>query len=120
MIVKKRKCDVELDFTQLTDHILDRKPRMDVYFGVKEMGEVFDAFIVDKDHPNGDEVHVITTNGFILIFNERTERFITILHARPGQLRRYYLNLEEEVPYEIEEMGDLNQELNEELNLNYK
>ena len=118
MKVKGRLKNREIDLTNLTKHIGDRKTRLDAYFRVKDIGEVYDTFIVDKDHPNGDEVHVITDTGFILIFNYRTKKFITVLHARPMQLKRYYLNLCEEIPFEVEEMCDLNYELNEELDLN--
>ena len=118
MVVKGRLKNKELDLSNLTKHVSERKNRLDVYFKVKDIGEVYDTFIVDKDHPNGDEVHVITDTGFILIFNHRTKKFITVLHARPGQLKRYYLNLGEEIPSEIEDMCELNHELNEELGLN--
>jgi predicted RNA-binding protein associated with RNAse of E/G family len=120
MIVKGRLQNGHLDLNNLTKHIGERKNRLDVYFKVKDIGEVFDTFIVDKDHPNGDEVHVITDTGFILIFNHRTKRFITVLHARPAQLKRYYLDLGEGVPSKIISIAGNNQKLNDELDLNNK
>lgn len=118
MIVKGRLQNGHLDLNNLTKHIGERKNRLDVYFKVKEVGGVLDTFIVDKDHPNGDEVHVITNTGFILIFNHRTKRFITVLHARPAQLKRYYLDLGEEVPTEVIKIARDNQKLNESMDLN--
>jgi len=81
---------------------------------------MIDAFIVDKQHPNGDEVHVITDTGFILIFNERSERFITVLHARPMQLKRYYMSLNEFVPAHVLRLCEQNYWLNQNLGLNNK
>jgi hypothetical protein len=84
------------------------------------LGRMLDAFIVDKSHPNGDELHVITTSGYIMIFNEKSERFITVLHARPMQLKRYYMSLHEQIPDTILVLCDQNLSLNQELNLNNK
>lgn len=58
---------------------------------IKEIGigtEVA-TFRVDRNHPNGAELHTITTTGIIIIRNERTHKMVTKLIARPGQIRRY-------------------------------
>ena len=47
------------------------------------------TFRVDRNHPNGAELHTITTTGIIIIRNERTKKMVTKLIARPGQIRRY-------------------------------
>ena len=44
---------------------------------------------VDKGHPNGAELHTITSNGIIIIRNERTNKMVTKLIARPNQIKRY-------------------------------
>lgn len=54
------------------------------------IGKVVDSFIVDKGHKNGPERHEITTTGIIVIYNARTNKLITKLIARVGQIRRYY------------------------------
>ena len=54
------------------------------------IGKVVDSFIVDRNHPNGAERHEITDTGIIVIYNNRTNKMITKLIARPGQIRRYY------------------------------
>ena len=54
---------------------------------------------VDKGHPNGPELHTITSNGIIIIRNERTHKMITKLIARPNQIRRY--GIEDEKIIEI-------------------
>lgn len=63
-------------------------------------GRCVDAFIVDKEHPNGNEVHYILDNGVIVITNERTGKIVTELIARPRQIYRYWDGLGEEFPEE--------------------
>lgn len=53
------------------------------------MGKVIIKFVVDKGHPNGAERHEITTTGIIVIYNNRTDKMITKLIARPNQITRY-------------------------------
>ena len=54
------------------------------------IGKVVDVFIVDRGHKNGAERHEITNTGIIIIYNNTTDKMITKLIARPGQIRRYY------------------------------
>ena len=53
------------------------------------VGKEIKTVRVDKGHPNGAELHTITTNGIIIIRNERTNKMITKLIARPNQIKRY-------------------------------
>ena len=53
------------------------------------IGKEIKTVEVDKGHPNGAELHTITTNGIVIIRNERTNKMITKLIARPNQIRRY-------------------------------
>lgn len=64
-----------------------------------ENAEILDAFIVDKGHRDGEEVHWIFSNGVILITNYRTKRLITVLIGRVGQIYRYYAELRERPPH---------------------
>ena len=59
---------------------------------IKQIGEgkVIKTVVVDKGHRNGPEVHKITDNAIIVIYNQRTGKLITKLIARPGQIKRYY------------------------------
>jgi hypothetical protein len=52
--------------------------------------EVYKAFIVDKEHDKGNEIHYITENAIIFIFNENSGKFITTENARKGQVKRYF------------------------------
>ena len=54
-------------------------------------------FIVDKGHKNGKEIHVITENAVIHIYNYYSKRYITGLIARPAQLKRYGADIPNEV-----------------------
>jgi hypothetical protein len=50
---------------------------------------VYAAYLVDTGHPSGMEVHVVLHNAEVHIFNVRTAKRITVLFARPGQIKRY-------------------------------
>ena len=63
------------------------------------MGQVIKEVTVDRGHKNGPEIHKITTTGLVVIYNKRTGIMITILIARPNQIRRYYA--EDEAPQNI-------------------
>ena len=58
------------------------------------IGIELDTIRVDRHHINGAELHTITSTGIIIIRNERTNKIVTKLIARPGQIKRYY----DEVP----------------------
>lgn len=74
----------------LTEHArnmsIERKTK------IKEIGigKTLDRFIWDKGHKNGAEIHTITTTGLIIVQNKRTNNLVTVLIARPQQIRRYY------------------------------
>lgn len=75
---------------QKTEHITrDRADRIEAY----NTAQWLDAFEVDKNHPHGTEAHIIDARGYIHIYNTRTKRHITVLSARPAQIKRYYKDL---------------------------
>jgi hypothetical protein len=63
------------------------------------LGQVVKEVVVDRGHRNGPEVHKITTTGLVVICNQRTGIMVTVLIARPNQIKRYYA--ENEAPQEI-------------------
>lgn len=77
-----------------TAHIVSRHSRIKSY---EELGllntDFITGFVVDKAHPDGLEYHMINTKGIIYIFNCNTLKLITMLGARPMQIRRYFLEL---------------------------
>lgn len=74
----------------LTEHAknmsIERKTK------IKEIGigKILDRFAWNKGHKNGAEIHTITTTGLIIVQNKRTNNLVTVLIARPQQIRRYY------------------------------
>ena len=63
------------------------------------LGQVVKEVVVDCGHKNGPEVHKITTTGLVVIYNQRTGIMVTVLIARPNQIKRYYA--ENEAPQKI-------------------
>lgn len=75
---------------KITEHFKnDRQYRYEFYKKIG-IGQVVDEFEMDRHHPNGIEIHKITDNAFIKIYNKRTGKLITMLCATPGQIKRYY------------------------------
>ena len=67
----------------------ERNERLQKYVQAHGKGKPIQSFVVDRNHPNGFEVHVVCDNRLVYVFNSRTERLITVLYARPKQLSRY-------------------------------
>lgn len=63
------------------------------------LGQIVKEVVVDRGHRNGPEVHKITTTGLVVIYNQRTGIMVTVLIARPNQIKRYYA--ENEAPQKI-------------------
>ena len=64
-------------------------------------GNIIDSFVVDRGHPNGAEIHSVTDTAIIIIHNQKTNKLITELIARPEQLRRLYRAENRRVPSNI-------------------
>lgn len=56
---------------------------------ITEKASIITAFVVDKGHANGYEMHVIYNNGIIRIYNNESGKHITDLIARKPQIERY-------------------------------
>jgi len=63
------------------------------------MGQIIKEVTVDRGHKNGPEVHKVTSTGLVLVYNKRTGIMVTILIARPNQIKRYFD--ENEAPQEV-------------------
>ena len=64
-------------------------------------GKVVCKNVIDRGHRNGAERFELTEKGIIMVFNDRTNRHITDLIARPKQI---YDRLEDsflELPFEL-------------------
>lgn len=69
---------------------IDRQSRNTFINNCIGVGEVVDSFIVDRGHPGGAEIHSVTDTAIIIIHNQKTNKLITVLIARPEQIRRLY------------------------------
>ena len=81
-----------------TTHFNERQTRNDFIKNEIGIGNPIRTFKWDKGHPNGPELHTVTDTGIIIIRNERTNKLVTTLIARPGQIYRYYINVGEVPP----------------------
>ena len=117
MIVKDRFDEAIINSDE-TLHIKQRRDRVRKYSNLLSFKMLY-CFRVDNNHPNGDEIHCINEYGLIYIYNYTTKRFITILHPRPRQLKRYFRGLDMKLPNDIKTIIDkcykrnINSKLNE-------
>ena len=81
------------DFKSLntTNHINSRSERLKIANALifSEKASLLGYYVIDTGHANGLEVHAVYNNGIIKIYNLRTSKFITVLIARIGQMKRY-------------------------------
>ena len=96
-VLEQLKNAISLDKQSLTSHYKhDRGARIEVVSAGKTTPLY--SFIVDTGHPNGNEIHTITERAEIVIQNERTKKIVTVLFARPAQVKRYWRLLNENIP----------------------
>lgn len=67
----------------------DRKAREEI---IKTIGEGQDIAKVVWYHEGRKQIHVITDNGIVKVYNAYTGLLITKLIARPNQIKRYFRN----------------------------
>ena len=92
-----RKAQDEINTAKSTIHFScdNRKSRKATAKHIDTKPIVDNAFLVDKGHKDGMEVHVVTKTGLIFIFNNMKmalglPSLITVLIARPNQVKRLY------------------------------
>lgn len=78
-----------------TLHVVKRSKRLQIAQRLinEECAKVCKIAIVNKEHNNGNEVHMIYNNGIIKVYNENTHKFITVLIAREPQIARYEIKI---------------------------
>jgi hypothetical protein len=84
--------------------INDRFARMRSYRNYLSDKFLF-GFIVDNHHAKGRELHFINDYGLVYIFNEKTKKFITIIHPRSKQLHHYFKSLGLPIDSRIRSLG---------------
>lgn len=65
-------------------------------------GNVVLTNVIDRGHANGPERFELTDNGIINVYNDITDRRITILIARVGQLYSRFGGLFETLPLNLQ------------------
>ena len=98
MTIEKYEYNIQLNeilHTKQSNHIKeDRKYRLEVAEKLLlKNDKIIGTFLVDKNHPNGKEIHCVTKSGLIFILNEKKFKMhknalITILIAREKQVER--------------------------------
>lgn len=71
-------------------HYKTRRHRSNLINNEIGLGQIIRTVFWDKHHPDGPEIHTISSTGIITIYNALTGKLITQLIARPAQLQRYY------------------------------
>lgn len=74
-----------------TNHITKRSKRLQIanMLLLTESATLIGCYVIDTGHDNGLEVHAVWNNGIIKIYNLNTSKFVTVLIARIGQMKRY-------------------------------
>lgn len=85
----------------------DRRER-DRIIGRIGMGTVIKSVVIDRGHVNGPEIHKVTTTGLIIIYNEYSGKMVTILIARPNQIKRYFEN---DAPQDVLKIAEYHQRM---------
>ena len=78
-----------------TSHVVKRSKRLQIAERLitEESAKVIRIAVVNKEHANGEEIHVIFNNGIVKVYNARTRKFITVLIARVPQIERYKIKV---------------------------
>lgn len=74
----------------VSNHYTDTRKQRENIINNIGIGNIIASFIIDRHHPNGPEIHKITSTGIIIIYNLYTGKMVTKLIARPNQIKRYY------------------------------
>lgn len=106
-IIKEIKIDLQIHNLikdNQTNHFNDRMQR---YFIAQQigLGKPIKSFLVNTNHPNGLEIHTLTNTGLVFIQNEQSKKLITMLIARPQQLKRYYMATNQFCPKYLLNLG---------------
>ena len=79
-----------MNTTQTIHYAQTKTSRYNLINSVIGWGETVRSFTYDRGHPNGPEIHTVTSTGIIIVRNQRTNKLITLLIARPHQITRLY------------------------------
>lgn len=87
---------VNMNKAKMSDHAReDRVARFELVSKLDPNPTIDKAFIVDRGHRNGKEIHCVSEKGIIYILNLRKylkdyNSLVTVMIARPRQVTRLY------------------------------
>lgn len=76
----------------------DRLTRYHKILSVEKFPVIDSAFLVDKNHDKGKEIHCVSTHGIIYIYNQNSRKLVTMIIARPNQIKRLYESCGKNIP----------------------
>ena len=88
----------------ITAHAVNRSKRLQVAERLiyEESAKIVKIAVVNKEHKNGNEIHLVYNNGVVKVYNENTRKFITVLIARVPQIERYKVKITKTMRKKIE------------------
>lgn len=81
---------------------IDRKYRDYIITAIGGEGNVVLTNVIDRGHRNGPERFELTDNGLIIVYNDWTDRKITTLIARVGQLTSRFGDKFKKLPLDLQ------------------
>ena len=78
------------------------------------------AFICMAGTDNNINIHAINEHGLIYIIDIHSKELVTVIHPRPSQLKRYWIQRDRQVPRPIKEMANECAKRNQKAGLNEK
>lgn len=110
MYVEDLNEDIDFENIRLTAHIkTERSERLKKIEKNIGRGSVIHMFYVDKNHPNGPEIHIVTSTGLIYILNYYTHKFVSVLIARPNQIIRLFSAIQLKTPNNLIQIASQHQ-----------
>lgn len=76
----------------------DRLSRYRKILSLEKFPVINESFLVDNGHKKGMEIHCVSTHGIIYIYNYNSRKLITMIIARPNQIKRLYESCGENIP----------------------
>lgn len=90
-LFKGNTADKGYERTNHSKHVReDRQERIKQIYKVDKNGIIDRAFIVDKNHRNGLELHAVSKNGVIYVYNLESKILVTEFIANPYRISRLY------------------------------
>lgn len=90
-VIKVLDDDILKSNNGYTKHVEDRLNRFRFASELGDNYTLVNSYVVNTGHENGLEIHSVYSNGMVVIANQDSRKIVTVLIARPMQLKRYGL-----------------------------